>query len=210
MISTRWRDTFAYAQAKTELHLSGIHPYVSLRFIGDVRGPIRPIIGMGPQYLSERSVIVAGGVALPTYKGATMWFEAGRAVPYQGGVPQTDLRGGLSYAKAVRRRRLFGETTDDALYVSRFNKDSLIYSQNRLGWTFSDALQVYWNVIGTGDVKREYWANTAETGPGVRWRHDAVQFSVNFLRGAYLLNTSNPYRPNYNDIRIGIWYAFSH
>ena len=210
MISTRWRDTFAYAQAKTELRLPGIHPYLSLRFIGDVRGPIRPLVGFGPQYLSEHSVIVAAGLALPTWKGATAWFEAGRAINYQGGATQSDLRGGLSFAKTVNRRRLFAETADDALYVSRFNKDTVVYSQNRAGWTLSDSLQAYWNFNGTGDLKREYWANTAETGPGVRWRYEVVQFSVNFLRGVYLLNQSNPYRPNYNDIRIGIWYAFSH
>ncbi len=210
MISTRWRDTFAYAQAKAELRLPVVHPYASLRLIGDVRGPIRSLVGLGPQYLSERSVIVAAGLALPTTKGATLWFEAGKAISYQGGATQTDLRGGVSFAKAAHRRKLFAETTDDALYVSRFNKDTVVYSQNRFGWTFSDAFQAYWNVNGTGDVKREYWANTAETGPGLRWQHDAVQFTVNFLRGAYLVNRSNPYRPNYNDIRIGIWYAFSH
>jgi len=210
MISTRWRDTFAYAQAKTELRLPGIHPYLSLRFIGDVRGPIRLLVGAGPQFLSERSVILAGGLALPTWNGATVWFEAGRAIRYEGGAGQTDLRGGLSFAKGVNRRRLFAETTDDLLYVSRFNKDTLLYSQNRVGWTLSDSLQAYWNFNGTADLKREYWANTAETGPGVRWRYNAVQFSVNFLHGVYLINQSNPYRPNYNDIRIGVWYAFTH
>lgn len=209
MISTRWRDTFAYAQAKTELRLPGLRPYLSLRFIGDVRGPIKSLVGLGPQYLSERGVIVAAGLALPTRKGATLWFEAGRAVSYQGGSTQADLRGGLSFAKSVNRRRLFAETTDDALYVSRFNKDTIVYSQNRLGWTLTDSLQTYWNMNGTADLKREYWANTAETGPGVRWRYQAVQFSVNFLRGVYLINAGNPYRPNYNDIRIGIWYALT-
>ena len=209
MISTRWRDTFAYAQVKTELRLPGVHPYLSLRFIGDVRGAVRPLIGLGPQYLSERSAILAAGLALPTWKGATVWFEAGRAIPYEGGSGQTDLRGGLSYAKSVHRRKLFAETNDDVLYVSRFNKDTLLYAQNRTGWTLSDSLQAYWNFNGTADLKREYWANTAETGPGVRWKYEAVQFSVNFLRGVYLLNQGNPYRPNYNDIRIGIWYALS-
>jgi Tfp pilus assembly protein PilF len=210
MISTRWRDTFAYAQAKVELRLPGIRPYLSLRFIGDVRGPIQSLVGLGPQYLSERSVILGAGLALPTWKGATLWFEAGRAVSYQGGATQSDLRGGLSFAKSVNRRRLFAETTDDALYVSRFNRDTIVYSQNRIGWTLSDSLQVYWNANATADVKREYWANTAETGPGVRWKHDGLQFSINFLRGAYLRNAGNPYRPNYNDVRIGVWYAFTH
>jgi hypothetical protein len=209
MISTRWRDTFAYAQAKTELRLPGLHPYLSLRFIGDVRGRIRSLVGFGSQFLSEQSVIVAAGLALPPWKGATVWFEVGRAVSYQGGPTQSDQRGGLSFAKTVHRRRLFAETTDDALYVSRFNKDTIAYTQNRIGWTLSDSLQAYWNINGTADLKREYWANTAETGPGVRWRYEAVQFSVNFLRGVYLLNEANPYRPNYNDVRIGVWYAFT-
>ena len=48
-ISTRWRDTFVYAQAKTELRLAfPIHPYVSLRFIGDaiVRRGLTAIAGL--------------------------------------------------------------------------------------------------------------------------------------------------------------------
>lgn len=209
MISTRWRNTFAYAQAKAELKLPGLRPYLSVRFIGDVRGPVQSLIGLGPQYLSERSVILAGGLALPTWRGATVWFEAGRAIPYEGGAGLTDLRGGLSFGKTAHRRRWFAETNDDLLYVSRFDKDTLLYSQNRLGRTLSESFDLYWNVNATTDVKRQYWANTAETGPGVRWRFNAVQFSANFLRGVYLLNGGNPYRPNYYDLRIGVWYAFS-
>ena len=36
-----------------------------------------------------------------------------------------------------------------------------------------------------------------------------VTFSVNALRGAYLVNQGNPRRPNFNDVRVGIWYALS-
>jgi hypothetical protein len=43
----------------------------------------------------------------------------------------------------------------------------------------------------------------------VRFRLHPLQFTVNFLRGAYLVNQSNPYRPNFNDVRIGVWYAFT-
>ena len=131
---------------------------------------------------------------IPPWRPAIWWFEAGRAVSYQGGATQSDLRGGLSFAKAVNRRRLFAETTDDALFVSRFNRHTIVYSQNRVGWTLSDGLQVYWNVNGTADLKREYWANTAETGPGVRWGYAAVQFSVNFLRGVGKLFLKSPTR----------------
>jgi hypothetical protein len=210
MISTRWRDTFAYAQAKAELRTRfALKPYLSARFIGDLRGPVQPIVGMGPQYFSERSIIGAVGLATPTRHGVTGWFEAGFALPYSGGAVKPDYRGGLSYAKTVTHRRLFAETTDDVLFVSRFNRDTLLYSQNRTGRRIGESIDIYWNWNATTDVKREYWANTVETGPGVRWRWDALQFSVNFLRGTYLRNLGNPYRPNYNDLRIGIWYAFT-
>jgi hypothetical protein len=43
----------------------------------------------------------------------------------------------------------------------------------------------------------------------VRFTLAPFQFSVNFLRGAYLVNEGNVHRPNYNDVRIGIWYAFT-
>ena len=42
------------------------------------------------------------------------------------------------------------------------------------------------------------------------FRVNPLLFTVNFLRGAYLVNQSNPYRPHFNDIRIGVWYAFTH
>jgi hypothetical protein len=34
--------------------------------------------------------------------------------------------------------------------------------------------------------------------------------TINLLRGAYLINTGNPRRPNFNDFRAGFWYAFTH
>ncbi len=214
LISTRWKNTFAYAQAKAELKVPGIvHPYASLRFIGDTRGKTAPVTGFAPQYLSDRSVILALGLGTPTWKGLTGWFEAGESVRYQmgpNGRATPDLRGGLSYAKAVTRSHgLFAETADDMVFLSRYSRDTLLYSQNRTGWSLNDAVQVYWNWNVNTDVKRQYWANTAETGPGVRFRIDPVVFSINFIRGAYLRNQGNPFRPNYNDVRIGLWYAFS-
>ena len=208
-ISTRWRDTFVYAQAKTELNWAfPIRPYVSLRFIGDARGAVRMGANLSPQNLSERSVIAGLGLATPVYRGLTAWFEAGEAL---GAKALPDYRGGISYANALRGpHRLFAETTDDGVFISRFGNDSLLYSQNRTGRSFGESLQLYWNWNATVDAKGEYWANTVETGPGVRFRVNPLQFTVNFLRGAYLVNQSNPYRPNFNDIRIGVWYAFTH
>jgi hypothetical protein len=32
---------------------------------------------------------------------------------------------------------------------------------------------------------------------------------LNLLRGVYLVNENNPRRPNYTDVRLGVWYAFT-
>ena len=215
-ISTRWRDTFVYAQAKTELQVAfPIHPYLSLRFIGDTRGAVRLGADISPQNLSESSVIVAVGLASTLWRGLMAWFEAGEALRYliphgETGTALPDYRGGISYAHVLRApHRLFAETNDDGVFISRFGNDSLLYSQNRTGRTFGENVQVYWNWNATVDATGEYWANTVETGPGVRFRLNPLQFTVNFLRGAYLVNQSNPYRPNFNDVRIGVWYAFT-
>ena len=215
-ISTRWRDTFVYGQAKTELRLAfPVHPYLSLRFIGDARGAVRLGANISPQNLSESSVIVGAGLASTPWRGLMAWFEAGEALRYliphgETGRALPDYRGGISYGKSLRgSHRLFAETNDDGVFISRFGNDSLLYSQNRTGRTFGENVQVYWNWNATVDATGEYWANTVETGPGVRFRLNPLQFTVNFLRGAYLVNESNPYRPNFNDVRIGVWYAFT-
>lgn len=215
-VSTRWRDTFFYSQAKTELWLAfPVHPYLSLRFIGDVRGAVRMGANISPQNLSESSVIAGIGLAGPAWHGLMAWFEAGEALRYQ--IPRgetgralPDYRGGVTYASVARApHRLFAETNDDGVFISRFGNDTLLYSQNRTGRSFGENFQLYWNWNATVDAKGEYWANSVETGPGVRFRLSPLQFTVNFLRGAYLVNQSNPHRPNFNDVRIGVWYAFT-
>ncbi len=231
MYSTRWRDLFAYSQIKAELRPPRwrLRPYVSARFIGDTRGAVN-VADLGPQYLSERSVIVALGAATAAWHGATGWFEAGEALRYaptssDPGRVVPDYRGGVSYAKGFGnllspgRRGWFAESDDDGIFVSRFGKDTLLYSQNRGGYTLRAAellgwhAQVFWNWNATVDALGQYWANFVETGPGVRFRFEGlrapVQFSVSALRGAYLINRGNPRGPNFNDLRAGIWYAFT-
>jgi hypothetical protein len=44
----------------------------------------------------------------------------------------------------------------------------------------------------------------------VKYKFEKVLFSINLLRGAYLINQGNPRGPNFNDFRIGVWYAFTH
>jgi tetratricopeptide (TPR) repeat protein len=230
--STRWDDIFAYAQAKTELRLkkSWLHPYLSVRLVGDSRGAV-DLANLGPQYLSERSIIAALGVATKPFYGATGWFEAGESLrfnPTQSnpGRMLPDYRGGVSYVKgfghllAGTSHGLFAETNDDGIYVSRFSKDTLLYSQNRAGLTLRQLegfagfhAQVYWNANATVDMLGQYWANYVETGPGMKFKFEHSRapmiFSVDLLRGAYLTNQYNPRGPNFNDVRIGVWYAFS-
>ena len=224
LFSTRWHDQFGYAQIKTELRSSlPVKPYVSLRFVGDTRETIgTTVLGAAPQYLSESSFIVAAGLRTDPWHGMTGWFEAGSSMSYLTGHKLPDFRGGLS-AMRSRGKILTGEgaggfadTTLDAIFVSRFGNDSLMYSQSRIGYTLGPKAlraQLYWNGNLTLDVQRQYWANFLETGPGVRWSMagmpTGMYATVNLMRGAYLVNAGNPRGPNYNDLRVGVWYAFT-
>src|SRR5271155_1139926 len=140
--STRWHDLFAYAQVKTELRLPGwfVHPYVSARLVGDTKGSVF-VANLGPEYLSERTVILGVGLATNPWHGMTGWFEAGESLRYaptytEPGRMVPDYRGGVAYAKgfggllARGGHGLFAETNDDGIYVSRFDKDTMLYSQN--------------------------------------------------------------------------------
>jgi len=210
--STRWGNALGYGQVKSELRLGRIpiRPYVSIRFVGDS--------GTVPQSLSEKSFILAVG-AVSQWHGVTAWGEAGKAMSYAGQRVLPDYRGGLSWAHGWGRLMssespgLFAETNADEVFVSRFNNDLLTYSQTRIGYTVRP-VQFILNANATLDVKRQYWANFVEAGPGVRFHiphtPEALLFSVNALRGAYLINAGNPRRPNFNDLRIGFWYAITH
>jgi Tfp pilus assembly protein PilF len=221
MFSSRWSDLFVYAQGKVELHLknSWLRPYLSARLVGDSRGAV-DFANWGPQYLSERSLIFGLGVSTKAFYGATGWFEAGEALRWNPTIADPgrlvpDYRGGVSYVKGFGHlltkgsRGIFAETNDDGIYVSRFGKDTLLYSQNRAGLTLRGSTQLYWNANATVDMLGQYWANYVETGPGMKFKFESLLFSVNLLRGAYLINQGNPRGPNFNDLRIGVWYAFT-
>ena len=231
IFSTRWNDLFTYAQAKTEMRLGSfpLRPYLSLRFVGDARGLVNT--SFGAQFLSDRSTIFAAGLASVPWRGFTGWFEAGEALYYRKtpgniGRLKPDYRGGISFGKGwgnlltAGSHGAFAETSDDGLFVSRFANDSLLYSQNRIGYTLRGAenwggfhSQALWNFNATADAKGQYWANFVETGPGVRFRFESLPpqflFSVSLLRGAYLINEFNPRRPNYYEVRVGVWYAIT-
>jgi Tfp pilus assembly protein PilF len=211
--SSRWHDFFAYGQVKTELRKNRwVQPYVSIRFIGDTRVTIG---GTSPEALSESSFILAAGVRAKTWHGVTSWFEAGSAMSYVTGHMLPDYRGGFSgqWQRMPESSGWFADTSADGLYISRFDKDYMLYNQSRAGYMASRHLQLYWNGNFTVDAKRQYWANFVETGPGVRVSSallpKSMWISANLLRGAYLINVDNPRRPNYVDVRLGVWYAFT-
>ena len=232
MFSSRWKDVFTYGQVMRTVPLPFLRDankfvsfYISTRFIGDLKSGL-PTHVINPQYLSESSFIFGAGASSKTWHHLTGWAEAGEAVKYLPGrndigtaIP--DYRGGLNFAKGFgellgsRSPGWFYETTGDAIYVSRFDKDWLFYSQHRAGRTFSgrggQSFQALFNVNYVRDVKTQYWANTLEMGPGVKvhlaWMPPSVFFAVDALRGVYTNNQNNPRRPNYNDVRISFWYA---
>lgn len=224
LFSSRWHDQFGYAQVKTEMRTKyGLMPYASVRFVGDTRETVgNAVPGIAPQYLSESSFIVGLGVHTVPWNGITGWFEAGSAIGYLTGHMLPDYRGGVSAARGLGQtlagesRGLFADSTLDAIFVSRFGNDFLVYSQSRLGYTLGPRkfrAQLYMNGNITFDDQRQYWANFLEAGPGVRVHSasmpQSMYFTVNAVRGAYLINQDNPQRPYFNDLRVGVWYAFT-
>lgn len=225
--SLRFGTVFGYAQAKTEFRIGNlpIKPYISLRLAGDVR---RRVGGSAPGLLSESALIAAVGARARLDHGITLWGEAGESFSYlvstPDGVPRAapDYRGGANWFRARgstlggNEPGMFYEANLDAVYVSRFNDDVLAYSQFRPGYRPPNygllRSQLYWNWNVTADTSREYWGNYVETGPGFKLRVPAVSppmdFSVDFVRGVHLSNRGNPRRPNYFDLRIGVWYSF--
>jgi hypothetical protein len=221
--SSRWKNMFTYAQVKTAIKAGNLplRPYLSMRLVGDMRGRIENPF---PQYLSESAVIFGAGVATPVHRGLMGWAEAGRAVSYlarQDGQSRvsSDYRAGVSFTRGIghmlgsQTRGVFFENHEDAVFVSRFSNSGLFYTQNKFGYTTMPGLQVYWNANLTAGARGEYWANFAESGPGVRVRWaglpEALYFSVDVLRGVHTSNHGNSGRPNFTDVRAGFWYAFS-
>ncbi len=221
LYSSRWRDVFGYGQGKAEIRTgTWIIPYASVRFVGDTR----ETTGFrGAPYLSESSVIAGAGVRTRPWHGITLWGEAGWGMSYLTGHILPDYRGGVSTGHGIghslngEKSGWFADSASDAVFLSRFGNDFLLYEQMRAGYTLgpqSLRAQVYWNGNVTADVRSQYWANFGETGPGIRFRPGGLPasmfFTVNVLRGVYWINKDNPMRPDFNDFRAGIWYAFSY
>ena len=203
MFSTRWHDLFGYAQAKTELRLPhwSVHPYVSLRFVGDAQGAVSLAGTIGPQYLSEQSAILALGVATVPWHGMTGWFEAGEALRYNqissgSGILIPDYRGGVSYAKGFGNlltrgaHGLFAETNDDGVFVSRFAQRLVaLFAESNWVHVAPDGrrgefhAQLYWNWNATDGYARPILGELRRdrTGHAVRFggMPKSLLFSLN-------------------------------
>ena len=221
LFSSRWHDVFGYGQLKTELRVKKVpvHPYASLRFIGDERLHTG---GVYPQSLSESSFITGIGVSTDPWHRIVSWFEAGLSNSYLAGTHLPDYRGGVSFSRtlgtslAAEHGGWFVETTGDTVFVSRFDHDLLNYAQFKTGLTSAIGrwkIQYFWSDNVTVDAKRQYWANFVETGPAVRFHPprtpNSVSVTLGTYRGVYLINRGNPRGPNFFDVRAGIWYAFT-
>ena len=215
LVSSRWNDVFGYGQLKSEIRLGRVpflRPYVSVRFAGDVR---RHTGGVEPQNLSESAFIFAVGAATPVRHGLVAWGEAGHAAAYVGGAKWGDYRGGVSWSATHRLEGWFVENIADSVFVSHFQNDWINYSQNKAGRSVKFArlgADAFFAANVTFDARRQYWANFTEFGPGLRFRipvFPAAQVTASLVRGVYLMNDGNPRRPNFNDVRVGVWYAFS-
>jgi tetratricopeptide (TPR) repeat protein len=209
LFSTRWHDLFGYGQIKTEVNLGTVvQPYVSMRFVGDTRETVGGTAS--PQYLSESSFILAVGATTRVWHGVRAWGEAGNSIGYLTGHMLPDYRGGISGTRSLHTEggKWLAEGSVDALYISRFDHDFLVYGQSRAGYKLGP-VQLHWNGNVTVDARRQDWANFVETGPGLRVPlPQSMYMTFNMLRGVYLI--ANPARGSeFNDLRAGFWYAFT-
>lgn len=216
MFSSRWDAAFSYGQVKTELRGFGggfVKPYISMRFVGDSSRLRRPGTAL-PGTLSEEAAIAGVGLSTRSYRGLMAWGEAGRSVSLFGQGNRPDYRAGVSYAKGFGHllgsgNGIFFTTNNDAVFISRFDRNTLTYSQNRVGYTFLRRGQALWNMNCTVDVKRVWWGNFCETGPGLRWNvGKGVVFNIDAVRGKHLIEGS-PRGADYFDLRAGFWYAIT-
>jgi hypothetical protein len=167
-------------------------------------------------------VILGVGLATSPWHGLTAWGEAGLAMDYLTHQKLHDYRGGIAMVYGTGHTLRgespgwFASTATDAVFMSRFGNDAMVYNQERFGYTAgSRSLRTQIGAVFglTIDEKRQYWANYTEGGLGLRVSSSflpaSMYFTFDAVRGVYLVNLDNPRRPNYYDFRTGVWYAFT-
>jgi tetratricopeptide (TPR) repeat protein len=123
------------------------------------------------------------------------------------------LRGPLDLITLDRLRseRLFSDLDASAGYYSRYHHNGILYLQNREGLRLvsmgSSQLSGYLKYFVVKDTHRDFYNNLAEGGGGIEFRPVKkvnLGLRAEFLRGSYfgIARQPNPYRPNYNDVRV--------
>jgi tetratricopeptide (TPR) repeat protein len=230
--SSRWREVFAYGQVKAEFRVPGwgVRPYLSMRLIGDLGASGGRILGpagqASPGALSESAVVSAIGLATPRRHGVMGWAEAGGSWQYfaqRNGTARmrSDYRGGVNYFRGFGAANLsneggwFATSTLDAVYLSRFDHNTLFYAQNRAGYHLpSRPVQIYLSLNFTTDARRMDWANYWEIGPGIRWRAPGLPAGLylfaDAVYGRHFLPGDGLRARRFTDLRTGLWYAFTY
>ena len=103
-----------------------VHPYLSVRFVGDTHGAVTPGVGFAPQYLSEERgdrgarrghALLARRDRMVRSRRSCALPDPRRPIP---AAMSPDYRGGVSYAKGFghlltgESHGWFAETNDDA------------------------------------------------------------------------------------------------
>lgn len=155
-------------------------------------------------------------LAVPLISGGTYNYDARgdfRAIGSYYNLFPASLRGPLGWLTfdRLKSERLFSDFDGSAGYYSRYNHNGILYLQNRegvrLGSMGPSQVSSYLKYFVVKDTHRDFYNNLGEGGGGVEFRPDKkanVGLRVEYLRGAYfgIARTPNPYRPNYNDLRV--------
>ena len=215
MYSSRWRGAFGYGQVKLEFRgpartSAWLRPYLSLRAVGDSGRRY------APAPLSERSLTPALGVATRSWRGVMAWAEFGGFRGFGESRLRSDSRGGIfqtrqwGSALSAERGGWFAGITNDVNFASRFDHTWLFRSENRAGWTWG-RVQIGGVATAHTGTKGQYWYNFVEAGPSIRTRLPRmITLTVDAVRGHHTVQTGNPGRPGYFDLRIGLWYALTY
>lgn len=232
--TNRFNNFITTCQTKVGVKLGTplrLEPYVGVRLGQDsrTRG------GSVPRIFSDNSATVSAGLQLhPFTQYLGLYGEAGNSVsllpslPTDRGRSIPDYRGGLFYSRGwgatladqpAGQGPRFREVYVDASFYSRFGDDLIGYMQYKEGFRLPHAgplrAQLFAAAAVAKDSRSDYYNNIVEIGPGLRVAApplSSLQFYVEFLRGAYLTQghrMRNPYRPNFNNVRIFFVYGKS-
>ena len=177
------------------------------------------LVGLGIQLQPKHSHFAfraEENIAVPLIGGGTYNYDARgdfRAIGSYYNLFQGKLRGPLDSITFDRLKgeRLFSDIDGSAGYYSRYDHNGILYLQNREGlrlWSMGPSqVSGYLKYFVVKDTHRDFYNNLGEGGGGVEFRPNMkanIGFRVEFLRGAYfgIARQPNPYRPNYNDVRV--------